>query len=87
MRKIVLLVAMVIFAVGFVWQYGGWSLEWIGRLAGRRGLSSSYDAFVDSFVSTLAAEGSFARIIGPWLLMGAGLTFLVALHLSTHKKF
>ncbi|HET9536265.1 MAG TPA: hypothetical protein VFP43_13120 [Mesorhizobium sp.] len=74
MRSAVSLIAIAIFAVGFVWQYGGWLLEWIGRFIGTRGLSSSYDAFANSFVAPLLAEGSIVRIIGPWILMGAGLT-------------
>jgi hypothetical protein len=83
MRSAVSLIAIAIFAVGFVWQYGGWLLEWIGRFIGTHGLSSSYDAFVNSFVATPLAEGS---IIGPWLLMGAGLILLAALRLPAHKK-
>ena len=79
MRSAVSLIAIAIFAVGFVWQYGGWLLEWIGRFIGTRGLSSSYDAFANSFAATLLAEGSVVRIIGPWLLMGAGLILLAAL--------
>lgn len=86
MRSAVSLIAIAIFAVGFVWQYGGWLLEWIGRFIGTRGLSSSYDAFVNSFVATPLAEGSIVRIIGPWLLVGAGLILLAALRLPAHKK-
>ena len=63
MRSAVSLIAIAIFAVGFVWQYGGWLLEWIGRFIGTRGLSSSYDAFANSFVAPLLAEGSIVRRI------------------------
>ena len=77
---------MTIFVVGFVWQYGGWLLEWIGRLFGTRGLSSGYDAFVNSNVATLLAEGSLVGIVGPWLLMALGLLILSIIHLPVAKK-
>jgi hypothetical protein len=79
MRRIASIIATACFAIGFIWQYGGWLLEWVARAIGVRGLTTTYNAFVEGFVITLMAEGSFMRIIGPWLLMGAGLLVLAML--------
>ena len=71
-------IAVAIFALGFAWQYGGWILEWVGRAFGVRGISSSYEAFVESFAASVGA-GGLVRILAPWLLMGIGvLLFVVA---------
>jgi len=58
----------------------------VGRALGVRGLTTTYDAFVEGFVAELMAEGSFARIFGPWLLMGPGLIMLAFLHLPDRKR-
>ena len=86
MRRIVSIVATVCIAAGFVWQYGGWLLEWVGRALGVRGLTTTYDAFVEGFVGELMAQGSVTRIFGPWLLMGTGLIVLAFLHLPDRKQ-
>jgi len=70
---------------GLVWRFAGWISEWVGRLLGIRGLTSSYDAFVESYVGMLMAEGSFTRILGPWLLMAIGLLLLAVLYWSPGK--
>jgi hypothetical protein len=86
MRRIVAIVAMVCIAAGLVWQYGGWLLEWMGRALGVQGLTTSYDAFVDGFMAELMAKGSFTRIVGPWLFIGATLVALAFLHLPDPKR-
>ena len=58
----------------------GWILEWIGRLLGARGLTSSYEAFVEGYVGMLMTDGSLAKILGPWLLTGVGLILLAVLY-------
>ena len=65
--------AIAILLLGVAWRFAGWILEWIGRLLGVRGLTSSYEAFVEGYVGMLMTEGSLAKILGPWLLMGVGL--------------
>jgi hypothetical protein len=86
MRRIASIAATTCLAAGFVWQYGGWLMEWVGRALGVRGLTTTYDAFVGGYVTALAAEGSFTRIIGPWLLMGIGLIMLAFLHLPSRQR-
>jgi hypothetical protein len=86
MRRIASIIATTCFAIGFVWQYGGWLLEWVGRALGVRGLTTTYDAFVGEYVTALIAEGSFARIIAPWLLMGIGLIVLAFLYLPDRQR-
>jgi hypothetical protein len=39
--------AIAILLLGVAWRFAGWILEWIGRLLGVRGLTSSYEAFVE----------------------------------------
>ena len=73
--------AIAILLVGVAWRFAGWILEWIGRLLGMRGLTSSYEAFVEGYVGMLMTEGSLAKILGPWLLMGVGLILLAVLYL------
>ena len=53
MRRIASIAATTCFAVGFVWQYGGWFLEWVGRALGVRGLTTTYDAFVGGFMTAV----------------------------------
>ena len=55
------------------------------RLLGTRGLNSSYEVFVESYVPALMAEGSFPKILGPWLSMGAGLILLAVLYFPRRK--
>ena len=72
--------AIAILLLGVVWRFAGWILEWIGRLLGARGLTSSYEAFVEGYVGMLMTDGSLAKILGPWLLMGVGLILLAVLY-------
>ena len=85
MRKFVSFAAVALIFLGVVWRFAGWILEWIGRLVGTRGLNSSYEAFVEDYARMLMAEGSFAKIFGPWLLMGAGLILLAVLYIRGRK--
>jgi hypothetical protein len=78
--------AIAILLLGVAWRFAGWILEWIGRLLGVRGLTSSYEAFVEGYVGMLMTEGSLAKILGPWLLMGVGLILLAALYLPVRKE-
>lgn len=78
--------AIAILLLGVVWRFAGWILEWIGRLLGARGLTSSYEAFVEGYVGTLMTDGSLAKILGPWLLMGVGLMILAVLYLPARKE-
>jgi len=78
--------AIAILLLGVVWRFAGWILEWIGRLLGARGLTSSYDAFVEGYVGMLMTDGSLAKILGPWLLMGVGLILLAVLYLPVRKS-
>lgn len=78
--------AIAILLLGVVWRFAGWILEWIGRLLGARGLTSSYEAFVEGYVGTLMTDGSLAKILGPWLLMGVGLILLAVLYLPARKS-
>ena len=71
--------AIAILLLGVAWRCAGWILEWIGRLLGARGLTSSYEAFVEGYVGMLMTDGSLAKILGPWLLMGVGLILLAVL--------
>ena len=86
MRKCLSIAAVIVFAVGFAWRFAGWISEWTGRLLGTRGVTSSYEAFVESHVGMYLAEGGFARIAGPWLLMAAGLILLFILWASPRKS-
>jgi hypothetical protein len=52
---------------------------------GTRGITSSYDAFVESHAGMLMADGSLAKIFGPWVLMGIGLILLAVLYLPARK--
>jgi hypothetical protein len=52
--------AIAILLLGVAWRFAGWILEWIGRLLGARGLTSSYEAFVEGYVGTLMTDGSLA---------------------------
>ena len=38
--------AISVFMAGFIWQYGSWIAEWVGRFAGVRGVTAGYDEFV-----------------------------------------
>ena len=78
--------AIAILLLGVAWRFAGWILEWIGRLLGVRGLTSSYEAFVEGYVGMLMTEGSLAKILGPWLLMGVGLILLAAFYLPVRKE-
>ena len=78
--------AIAILLLGVAWRFAGWILEWIGRLLGARGLTSSYEAFVEGYVGMLMMEGSLAKILGPWLLMGVGLILLAVLYLPVRKE-
>jgi hypothetical protein len=78
----VFIAAIAIFLLGAAWRFGGWIAEWVGRLFGVRGLTSSYETFVQSYAGMLMSEGSIARILGPWLLMGIGLVVLAMFYLS-----
>lgn len=86
MRRIASIIATICFAIGFVWQYCGWLLEWVGRALDVRGLTTTYNAFVGEYVTVLITEGSFTRIIGPWLMMGGGLIVLAFLYLPDRKQ-
>ena len=78
--------AIAMLLLGVVWRFAGWILEWIGRLLGARGLTSSYEAFVEGYVGMLMTDGSQAKILGPWLLMGVGLILLAVLYLPVRKE-
>jgi ATP/ADP translocase len=64
----------VVTTAGFAWRVVGWILAWVGRALGVRGIASSYEAFVESCSWLTGA------ILGPWLLMGAGLLLFAAIH-------
>jgi hypothetical protein len=85
MRKFISMTAVALVLLGVTWRFAGWILEWIGRLLGTRGLNSSYEVFVESYVPALMAEGSFPKILGPWLSMGAGLILLAVLYFPRRK--
>ena len=53
--------AIAILLLGVAWRFAGWILEWIGRLLGVRGLTSSYEAFVEGYVGMLMTEGRNSR--------------------------
>jgi len=80
-KTFIAVAAIALILVGAAWRFAGWILELIGRLLGLRGMTSSYEAFVDSSVGALMADGSLARILAPWLLMGLGLILLAVLYL------
>jgi len=84
-RVFVAVAAVALFLVGAAWRFAGWILEWVGRLLGVRGLTSSYEVFVESSVGALMADGSLARILGPWFLMGIGLLLLAALYFPARQ--
>lgn len=73
--------ATICFGLGFIWQFGGWAAEWIGRAFGTRGLATTYDAFVGDFVTVLVTGGGIIRIVAPWILMGIGLLALAIVRL------
>lgn len=85
MRKFVFIAAITIFLLGVAWRFAGWIVEWTGRLFGVRGLTSSYEAFVQRHAEMLMAEGGIVRILGPWLLMGIGLVLLAVLYLPARQ--
>ena len=62
--------AIAILLLGVVWRFAGWILEWIGRLLGARGLTSSYEAFVEGYVGMLMTDGSLAKIARPMVVDG-----------------
>ena len=82
MRKFIFIAAVALLLLGVTWRFAGW----IARLFGMGGLYASYEALVEGYARVLMAEGSFARILGPWLLMGAGLLLLAALYLLDRKR-
>ena len=65
--------AIGVFMAGFIWQYGSWIAEWVGRFAGIRGVTAGYDEFVVRHLPILTMRGGLAEIIGPWFLMVLGL--------------
>jgi len=62
--------AIAILLLGVVWRFAGWILEWIGRLLGARGLTSSYEAFVEGYVGMLMTDGSLAKMLRPMVVDG-----------------
>ncbi len=84
MKTFVAIAAVALLVVGATWRFAGWILEWVGRLLGARGLTSSYEAFVEGS-EALIADGGFVRILGPWLLMGLGLFLLAVLYLTARQ--
>jgi hypothetical protein len=72
--------------LGVAWRFAGWIVEWTGRLFDARSLNSSYEAFVQGYAQALMNEGSLAKILGPRLLMGAGLILLAVLYLLGRKS-
>ncbi len=82
MRKFISIAAVALVSLGVAWRFAGW----IGRLLGIGGPDSSYGAFVERYALVLMDEGSFAKIFGPWLLMGAGLILLAALYLLDRQR-
>ena len=63
----------------------GWLLEWVGRAFGVRGLTSTYEAFVESFVAWIGAS-SVMQILAPWFLMGVGAVLFAALRWPARKR-
>jgi len=86
MRKALSIAAMMIFVLGFIWQFGRWLLRWAGYGLGLRGLPGSYNAFVESFAAKIVNEGSVAWIAGPWLLISIGLIALIILRSRTTER-
>lgn len=84
MRKFISAVSIGVFIVGFIWQYGSWIAEWVGRFAGVRGVTSGYDEFVERHLPVL--KGGVAEIIVPWFLMVGGLVAFWALRLRSDKR-
>ena len=85
MRKFISITAVALVLLGVAWRFAGWIVEWVSRLLGARGLNSSYEAFVEGYAQVLMAEGSLAKMLGPWLSMGAGLILLAVLYLPGRK--
>jgi len=84
-RKFVSVTGVVLVLLGMAWRFAGWIVEWTSRLLGPGGVTSSYEAFVQDYARVLMTEGSFAKIFGPWLMMGVGLILLAVLHLPRRK--
>jgi len=85
-KKCISIVAIAVFAIGFVWRFSGWISEWAGRLIGVRGVTSSYEAFVESYVGKYLADGGLVGIAGPWLLMATGLILFGILYAMPGKS-
>lgn len=85
MRKFMSAAAIGVFVVGFIWQYGSWIAEWVGRFAGVRGVTAGYDEFVVRHLPVLT-KGGVAEIVIPWLLMAVGLVGFWALRPRSKKS-
>jgi hypothetical protein len=70
MRKRISIVAIAVFATKFIWRFSDWISEWAGRFIGVRGVTSSYEAFVESYVGMYLAEGGLAG--GSWSVAAHG---------------
>lgn len=86
MRTLMSAAAIGIFMVGFVWQYGSWIAEWVGRLAGVRGVTAGYEEFVERHLPLLTVKGGVTEIVIPWLLMAIGLVAFWALRPRPEKS-
>ena len=53
--------AIAILLLGVVWRFAGGSRKWIGRLLGARGLTSSYEAFVEAYVETMITTAAWRK--------------------------
>jgi hypothetical protein len=86
MRKIFTIMAMTIFVVGFLWQFGRLLLRWSGYGLGLRSLPGSYNEIVESLAEKIASGASVGWIAGPWLLMSIGLMTLIILRSRTAER-
>ena len=86
MRKALSIIAMTIFMLGFIWQFGRWLLRWSGYGFGLRSQPGGYYDFVESFAEKIASGPSVGWIAGPWLLMSIGLMTLIIVRSWTAEK-
>jgi hypothetical protein len=76
MRRTISVLSSVLLFVGIVWQYGRPLLDYAGRAFAMRDLGELLDRF-HHWASEYTGLGN---AVGPWVLMGAGVASLLALH-------
>src|SRR5438128_11704865 len=78
MRATLSVLSSFLFFVGLVWQYGRTLLDYAGRAFAMRDLGE----LIDRLHHWTSGYAGLGEAIGPWVLMGAGLTSLLALHVA-----